>query len=481
MPASIQRYRFENTPEMTRAEARARSALAHLLPGREAARVFRRALEEILAGLQGPKDDSEEPTTRPRNPGADATVIPGTATLAPGIETRDEGETGLLRIRKTEIATATPDAFESGIRVRVFVKTGVDETPIVAETTLDAARNLISRVVGVPAERLGASDLLTAVEEGLLSFFAERLTAGLADRVPWLEPLVPMIIPHLVCETGTTDWGAEGPAGWFVSKGSIRLGGTPLPFRLLVPYKILEAASARYRASGDGSEVATARTLGLYWAAETEIAVTMSGRIGVVPLISSDLARLEPTDIVLVDSEGIALEDERLQGRLRMAHVGSGFEHGSILAEILEDGEDMKLRVVELVPGQAGGEEAVEQEMDEVERTRKFDAAASGADDGGGEASGDGGDGDGGDGDSPESFEGQGKALVEETPITLRVEIGRVRMTLRELAQLDPGSVLELHKNPSAPVNLVVENRVMAQGELVRVDGDLGVRILNLH
>lgn len=74
----------------------------------------------------------------------------------------------------------------------------------------------------------------------------------------------------------------------------------------------------------------------------------------------------------------------------------------------------------------------------------------------------------------------EGRALAEDAPMTLRVEIGRVRMTLRELSQLAPGSVLELHRDAREPVSLVLDDRVLGKGELVRIEGELGVRILSL-
>lgn len=482
----IERYRFEDIPDLSSAESGAANALARLLPGAEASFVLRAALETVLEPLQESKDDDDaEPTTQPGTGMARALTQArgGNATATASLST------SLFRIHRAAVATSTPDVFETGIRVRIFVRTGADDTDLIIETPLENARTLISRVVGVPAERLGASDLLTPVEEGILTFFAERIATGLGEHVPWLDRLLPLRIPRVVCETGPTQWGKAGPHRWFVVKGSVRLTGTPLPFRLLVPWKALETASTRYSATPDGTAWAKRRLEDTFRAAETEMRVELSGRIGAVPLTPSDLGRLEANDIVLVDADAATLEDDVLQGRIRLGFAGEDLSRGSILGEILEDAETLKVRVVEMVAGAAPANEeagAVIQGSAPVsggdpmdnDRTQKIDISELKASLGG-----DGEDGeDSGDSETPEeAFEGAGRALVEETPITLRVEVGRVRMTLRELAQLNPGSVLELHKDSAAPVSLVVENRIMGQGELVRVDGELGVRILRLQ
>ena len=53
-------------------------------------------------------------------------------------------------------------------------------------------------------------------------------------------------------------------------------------------------------------------------------------------------------------------------------------------------------------------------------------------------------------------------------------------MTLRALTQLGPGSVVDMGRSPDAPVQLLVGSQVVAQGEVVVVGGNYGVRITHL-
>ena len=57
------------------------------------------------------------------------------------------------------------------------------------------------------------------------------------------------------------------------------------------------------------------------------------------------------------------------------------------------------------------------------------------------------------------------------------VEIGRTTMTLQDVLQLAPGSVVQLERAVGEPVDLYVGDRRLAQGEIVVVDDHLGVRI----
>lgn len=69
---------------------------------------------------------------------------------------------------------------------------------------------------------------------------------------------------------------------------------------------------------------------------------------------------------------------------------------------------------------------------------------------------------------------------VPELPIDLEVELGRIRVTLGELAALQPGSVLPLHLTAGEPVHLRLGESTLAVVELVDIEGEIGARILRL-
>jgi type III secretion system YscQ/HrcQ family protein len=71
--------------------------------------------------------------------------------------------------------------------------------------------------------------------------------------------------------------------------------------------------------------------------------------------------------------------------------------------------------------------------------------------------------------------------LLRELPVEVVCELGRVTMTGRELLELRPGAVIPAGRPLSGPVDLTVGGRVVARGELVDVEGEIGVRITQLN
>jgi flagellar motor switch/type III secretory pathway protein FliN len=69
---------------------------------------------------------------------------------------------------------------------------------------------------------------------------------------------------------------------------------------------------------------------------------------------------------------------------------------------------------------------------------------------------------------------------VLDSPIVVRVEVGAVSLTAREWAELGPGDVIETGRRIAEPVILRVAGREVARGELVNLEGELGVRIREL-
>jgi type III secretion system YscQ/HrcQ family protein len=67
-----------------------------------------------------------------------------------------------------------------------------------------------------------------------------------------------------------------------------------------------------------------------------------------------------------------------------------------------------------------------------------------------------------------------------DVPVTLAVELGRINLPLRRLANLKPGDVVELGRHAKEPVELTSGGRLIARGELVQIDTELGVRVLTV-
>lgn len=70
--------------------------------------------------------------------------------------------------------------------------------------------------------------------------------------------------------------------------------------------------------------------------------------------------------------------------------------------------------------------------------------------------------------------------LLASIPVDVTVELGRVELPLRDLITLGEGAVFELDKASDAPVDVLVNGKLVARGEVVVIDGSLGVRVISV-
>jgi flagellar motor switch protein FliN len=70
--------------------------------------------------------------------------------------------------------------------------------------------------------------------------------------------------------------------------------------------------------------------------------------------------------------------------------------------------------------------------------------------------------------------------FILDIPLTLTVELGRSKMLISELLQLGQGSVLELSKLAGEPMDIFINQRLIARGEVVVVNEKFGVRLTDI-
>jgi len=70
--------------------------------------------------------------------------------------------------------------------------------------------------------------------------------------------------------------------------------------------------------------------------------------------------------------------------------------------------------------------------------------------------------------------------LIMDVKLPVRVRIGQKTMLLRDVLSMDIGSVIELNQLANDPLDILVDNHVIAQGEVVIVDGNFGVQITTI-
>ena len=78
------------------------------------------------------------------------------------------------------------------------------------------------------------------------------------------------------------------------------------------------------------------------------------------------------------------------------------------------------------------------------------------------------------------SSAGQDIDLILDTPVKLTVELGRTKMTIKELLRLSQGSVVSLDGLAGETLDVLINGYLIAQGEVVVVNDKFGVRITDI-
>ena len=67
-----------------------------------------------------------------------------------------------------------------------------------------------------------------------------------------------------------------------------------------------------------------------------------------------------------------------------------------------------------------------------------------------------------------------------ETPLQLEIQLGQTRMTIRDLLDLEPGSLVELKKSAGEPMDVLCKERVIIRGEVTVLEDSLGLLVTEI-
>ncbi len=70
--------------------------------------------------------------------------------------------------------------------------------------------------------------------------------------------------------------------------------------------------------------------------------------------------------------------------------------------------------------------------------------------------------------------------VILDVPVTLAMEVGRTQISIRNLMQLNQGSVVELDRAAGEPLDVYVNNTLVAHGEVVVVNEKFGIRLTDV-
>lgn len=70
--------------------------------------------------------------------------------------------------------------------------------------------------------------------------------------------------------------------------------------------------------------------------------------------------------------------------------------------------------------------------------------------------------------------------MLLDIPLQVTVELGRTKRSVKEILELSPGSIIELDKLAGEPVDILINSRLIAKGEVVVIDENFGVRVTDI-
>jgi type III secretion system YscQ/HrcQ family protein len=403
-----------------------------------------------------------------------------------------------------------------GVACIVVVGLAPRAEKILVEVDLQFVYRIVGKLLGAK----GAIDIhrpLTEIEQGVFLFVALKVLALFQSG--WAHPeQVALRIEDIRGDVKSTADIIKHEKRWLCFSWKLTFDLDVGGVRVLVPESLATAIVLTPPPRGSDLEKREHRLIRKRFPIVSGTMAEGWIEVGRIELSRSDLEGVDPGDIILLDEAKVAFAEGAVQGPAEM-RIGTG-RHGFLKGEIREqDGQqvfEVQEIVIEEIPDAHdpveghGAEENPEQVVAEYEDGEQDDGKASSSavrdddafdedygiddeDDGDDEeyAEDEEQEGYGEDGEEAQEEEQeeeppaddnleQAAPLLGDIPMILVVELGRVQLSADEVIRLRPGQLIELGRSPVDPVDLVVNGKLVAKGELVEIEGSLGVKLLNL-
>jgi len=336
---------------------------------------------------------------------------------------------------------------------------GPDSAPIVVEVDAQFAARIVDRTLGGDGSPLDVLRGLSRTEQAVMEFLCLVLCRELNSELG--GPLIRLAgisakPPEWLAGDGHQN-GARHLIAAFTVDVNNNCGSVRMHFSANALSEVGKALS------GEASNRTKARAASLlsrkirrYAAVAPD--VPLSAVVGNTEVAAGDLASLECGDVVIVQQVSGQWIEGRLEGPLPL-RVGDG-DRAVITSRVIADDrrisgarkanvkreKNVVMPITVTIESVLAGNAAIVEERSMTEENSLADS-------------------------------GEGAALLDGLLLTVRVELAGRRMRMEELAQLRAGQILELGCRATDPVDLVVDGRSIARGELVDIEGRLGVRI----
>jgi flagellar motor switch/type III secretory pathway protein FliN len=361
-----------------------------------------------------------------------------------------EASIHLVQLREDDLVSPRAQS-EADHRVFGSFEAGPEAGRVGVELDLSFAAALIDLMLGgegAPLERLRP---LTATERAVLEFgllsLARQINETIGESLIRLGE-VTQGPPVWLAGDAAGAAQAAAPRG-LIAAASVKAGGLSGTVRCYLTAESIAALNGAYFApSGPSDYQRWLERVAQYRKIVPEAGLSLI--VGETGVALGDLARLECGDVVVVERHMMSWRDGEISGevRVRVGDADSVIIAGKVIqapGPLAEDqARPLSIKVDIISVGDV---------PTEVERWRMSTEPKH------------------------EETIADGAVILDGMLVTVHVELAARRARLDELAQLRHGQVLELGCAPTDPVDLIVDGRRIARGELVDIEGRLGVRI----
>ena len=423
--ARIRPFQFSGLPSWTKEQVAIQESLAVFLSYRPFRRSFRKGLAETLENyLKTPLKFSK----------AELSVV-----------------------SRSDLHRLLPD-----ITCLLVIGAAPAEQKIIVDLDSGLASFCVDRLLGGTGEVGRIQRPLTEIEQGVLSFVVLKVLQHFHNGWQNGRELA-LTLDRFAAKLGELQETIDDEANYHMLGFRISAGKRVGYLRVLLPQSLVTTSFST--PPGQGST--TPEELDYMRRVISRLGSSrLEGRVEIatLDLSADDLANIEVGDIVVLEEHQVTLGPNGLEGQAHVK-IGAG-ENGGLVGRLHHEGEVSRLEITQIV-------NAV-QPPDSVPSPDKDEAAMADGDTNSEEPveqldefS------DSGDLDNLTETEG----LLHDVAAPVVIELGRIKLSMQQVVKLRPGQILRLPRGPNDPVNLVVKGKLFARGELIEVDGELGVRL----
>ncbi len=357
------------------------------------------------------------------------------------------GELEFRPVARNELGTLLPS-----IGCIVVIGAAPTESKILVDIDPSLAMMTIERLLGGSGEDGRIQRPLTEIEEGVLSFLLLKILSHFTTDFESGRELA-LTLDRFASKLGEIQDLVDAEPNYHLIAVRVKAGKRIGYARILVPQSLVTSSFSSPLAQGDanGFELnymrKTLRRIG-----KTRVQARVE--LATLDLGPDDIANLEVGDIVILENHQATKTPSGIEGVV-FVKLGRGV-NGGLRGRLINEGEQTRLEILEIVVQEEPPESAM---VEESEGGAQPDDVAS---------------------NESEDNLSETQGLLRDVDAPVVVELGRIRMNTAQVTRLRTGQILRLPRGPNDPVDLVVNGKLFARGELIEVDGELGVRLLQV-